>query len=145
MAFLPVGLVVGLASVAVGQAWEGADRALVACLQVVALQGVLEAFAVAVGVGVEGAHLAWDWADGTANSTGEACEAILVIAVAVVVVVEVEVEVVPLAAANWQVVAEGASIRDDCSSEAEWVPAEEEWGFDSLSFRSFGQQKEEGP
>lgn len=140
MAFLPVGLVVGLASVAVGQAWEAVDRALVACLQVVALQGVLEAFAVAVVVvGVEGAHLAWDWADGTANSTGEACEAILVIAVVV------EVEVVPLAAANWQVVAEGASIRDDCSSEAEWVPAEEEWGFDSLSFRSFGQQKEEGP
>lgn len=139
MAFLPVGLVVGLASVAVGQALEAADRALVACLQVVALQAVLEAFAVAVVVGVEGAHLAWDWADGTANSTGEACEAILVIAVAV------EVEVVPLAAANWQVVAEGASIRDDCSSEAEWVPAEEEWGFDSLSFRSFGQQKEEGP
>lgn len=83
-----------------------------------ALQGVLEAFAVAVVVvDVEGAHLAWNWVDGIANSTGEACGAILT--VAVVVVVEVD----SLGAANWQVVvvvaAVGALIRDDCSSEAE--------------------------
>lgn len=83
-----------------------------------ALQGVLEAFAVAVVVvDVEGAHLAWNWVDGIANSTGEACGAILT--VAVVVVVEVD----SLGAANWQFVvvaaAVGALIRDDCSSEAE--------------------------